>query len=106
MADGDPNPSWRPSVEDVAAIIPARTKVRGGTQVDTFQDANPSADPPLAPTNPTATRVERLIDNACRRVSSRIGGPTICQNDKGLEDDAKEAAAIYTAMLIEQGYML
>lgn len=110
MADDDPTPSWRPAVADVAALIRARTKIPGGVEAGTFQDervADPDADPPVTAqraTRPNATEVEALIDQACRRVASRIGGPTICSDASDLEDDAKSAAAMYAAMLVEQSY--
>jgi hypothetical protein len=94
--------SWRPTVEQVASLIRARTKVRGGVEVGTFLDE----DEDSGPTRPTRTGAEEQIDIAMRRVASAIGGYELCQAavDDGLEDDAGGATAQYAAALIEQSY--
>lgn len=83
--------AWRPTVAEVAAHLRARTKVPGGTEVGTFTEE----------TRPTAGDVERLIDQAVRRVASSI---TYEPCSPGLETDAQGAAALYCAMLVEQSY--
>ena len=84
-------PSWAPTVSDVAAHIWARTKVKGGKQIGTFNSN----------TRPTGTEVERLIYQGTRRVATAIGADPCTEE---LRFDAGAAAAIYTAMLIEQSY--
>lgn len=100
----DPVPSWRPSVQDVADLIRARTKIRGDIEVGTFQDEDQEADPPVAGTRPNATQVERYITRGCRRVIAAIGGAELCDEaqEDGLEDDAANCAALYAAMIAEQ----
>jgi hypothetical protein len=83
-------PEWTPSVEDVAAHIRARTKNPAGKEVGTFD----------ATTRPTGEEVERLISKGVRRVMTQVGDP--CTEE--LREDAGAAAALYTAMLIEQSY--
>jgi hypothetical protein len=83
--------TWAPEVADVAALIRARTKVRGGEELGTFTDT----------TIPTAEEVENLIDKAVRRVASKIG---VAPCNEDLEADAKDSAALYAAMLVEQSY--
>lgn len=83
--------AWKPSVDDVAAYIRARTKVPGGKEVGTFTDE----------TRPTATQVEALIDEAVDHVSAGIGG-TPC--NESLERSANAAAAMYAAILVETSY--
>lgn len=82
---------WKPSVDEVAAYIRARTKIAGGGQAGTFTDE----------TNVKKSEVEPLIDQAVRRVSSEIGVEP-CTED--LREDATTCAAIYAAMLIEQSF--
>jgi hypothetical protein len=84
-------PAWGPSVADVSAVIRARTKVKGGRDTGVFNSK----------THPTAVQVEKLIRQACRRVSTKIGRNP-CTDD--LRMDAGSAAALYTAMLVEQSY--
>lgn len=84
-------PTWTPSVAEVAALIRARTKVAGGKELGTFTED----------TRPTAADVERLIQQAVRRVATNTGADPCTAN---LQLDATAAAALYTAMLIEQSY--
>lgn len=84
-------PTWAPSVAEVAALIRARTKMAGDIEVGTFNED----------TRPTGAEVERLIAQACRRVSTAVGVEP-CSDE--LRADAGAAAAVYTAMLIEQAY--
>lgn len=82
---------WAPTEADVAAYIWARTKVPGGKEVGTFNDE----------TRVKGEQARRLIDEAVREVSSQLAAEP-CTDD--LRDDAKAAAAIYAAMLIEAAY--
>ena len=81
---------WAPSVADGAAQIRARTKNPAGKEVGTFDDT----------TRPTGTEVELLIAKGVRRVETQVGDPCT----ERLQEDAGAAAALYTAMLIEQSY--
>lgn len=94
LLEGDeaPDYTWQPEVWEVGALIHARTKQRGGKgELGTFN----------AHTRPTGQQVEYLILQACRRVATAIGAEPCTEALKG---DAKAAAAIYAAMLIEQSY--
>lgn len=83
---------WTPTEADVAAYIRARTKIPGGGEAGTFTEN----------TRPTAVQVRRLIDQAVRRVSSKLQGIEPCTDE--LRQDANACAAIYAAMLVEQAY--
>jgi hypothetical protein len=82
--------TWRPTVADVAAHIRARTKDAGGNEVGTFDET----------TRPTGAEVELLIDKGVQRVQTQVGEPC----NETLQEDAGAAAALYTAMLVEQSY--
>lgn len=58
-----PLPPDRPTVDDVALLLRARTKDSEGREVGTFDDD----------TRPTATQVEGHIDNAVALLRTRIG---------------------------------
>jgi hypothetical protein len=92
--------SWRPSVQQVANLIRARTKVRGDVEVGTFTDAGDER----GETRVTADACEGIIDIAMRRVASAIGGYELCEAASELEEDAGGATAQYAAALIEQSY--
>lgn len=94
--------SWRPTVDQVGALIRARTKIRGSVEIGTFLNADEDG----GPTRPTKDAVEDLIDTAMRRVSSAIGGYELCETaiSDGLDTDAAAATAQYTAALVEQSY--
>lgn len=87
MAD----PTFAPTVDEVAALIRARTKVAGGKEVGTFNDI----------TRPTGAEVALLIGQAVGHVSAAIGGDPC--NDQ-LKVSAKAASAMLTAILVEQSY--
>jgi hypothetical protein len=82
--------SWAPAVQDIADLLWARTKDTGGNEGEFNEN-----------TRPTATQVQRLIGRAVRRVASAIGIDP-CTGD--LREDARAAAALYAAMLVEQSY--
>lgn len=86
-------PEWTPSVAEVGALLRARTKARGtgGEELGTFTDL----------TRPSGAEVERLLDRAVRRVATAVGGEPC---NASLGEDARSAAAIYAAMLVEQSY--
>jgi hypothetical protein len=87
MAD----PTWTPSVDAVAALIRARTKVPGGAEAGTFNDN----------TRPTKAEVELLIGQATDHVAAAIGGEP-CNEQLG--ESAGAATAMLAAILIEQSY--
>lgn len=72
---------WRPTIDDVAALIRARTKDASGNEVGTFN----------ADTRPTDIEVERLISNGCAKVAAVVGW--------NLPEDAWEEAGHLAALL-------
>jgi hypothetical protein len=82
---------WEPSVAEVSSYIRARTKIPGGGIAGVFTEE----------TTIKAREVEPLIAQAVRRVSSEIGAEP-CTDE--LKIDARTAAAIYAAMLVEQSF--
>jgi len=54
---------WRPTVDDVAALIRSRTKDAAMNEVGTF----------TADTRPTDAEVEQLITNGMAKIASRVG---------------------------------
>lgn len=82
---------WTPSVEQVAALIRARTKIPGGGEAGTFTEQ----------TRPTREEVETIIVQAVDHVSAAIGGDPC--NDR-LEESARASAALLAAILIETSY--
>lgn len=85
------SPSWAPSVRQVAALIRARTKIPGGGEAGTFNDA----------TRPTATEVEAVIDQAVDHVAAAVGGSP-CNGQ--LQQSASAAASMLAAVIIETSY--
>jgi hypothetical protein len=82
--------AWRPTVDDVAALIRARTKDASGNELGTF----------TAATRPTDAEVEQLISNGCAKVATLVGWTL--PGDAELE--AKHLAALWTACEVEQSY--
>jgi hypothetical protein len=84
-------PAWAPSLGDVAEHIPLRTKTSNGFVVGTF----------TAETKPaTADLVSRLIVKGVKRVRPLFEDPI---TDPTRADEAKDLAALWTAMLVELG---
>jgi hypothetical protein len=83
--------AWTPTEADVAAYIRARTKIPGGEEAGTFTEE----------TRPNAEQVRRLIGQAVRFVSTKIGGDP-CSDD--LRESARDCAAMKAAMMAEQSY--
>ncbi len=81
---------WRPNVNDVAALIRARTKDAQSNEVGTFTDN----------TRPTDAEVEELITNGCAKVASFVGWNLPAD----AEPEARHLAALWTACEIEQSY--
>ena len=81
---------WRPTVDDVAALIRARTKDASGNELGTFSDK----------TRPTDAEVEQLITNGCAKVASVVGWGLPAD----AEAEAMHLAAIWTACEVELSY--
>src|SRR5215471_7306776 len=81
---------WRPTVDDVAALIRARTKDASGNELGTF----------TAATRPTDAEVEQLITNGCAKVASVVGWTIPADADH----EAKHLAAIWAAYETELSY--
>jgi hypothetical protein len=84
-----PDPTWRPSVADVAVFMHARTVNDDGEEVGTF----------TADTTPTATQVGEKIDLAMRLLRPRLGTPPA-----ELEETANAIVALRAACLVELGH--
>lgn len=83
--------TFSPSVDDVAALIRARTKIPGGGEAGTFTDV----------TRPTKAEVEKIIEQAVDHVGAAIGGDPC--NDQ-LMQSAEAAAGMLAAVIIETSY--
>jgi hypothetical protein len=81
---------WRPTVDDVAALIRARTKDASGNEIGTFTDK----------TRPTDAEVEQLITNGCAKVAAFVGWDVPAD----AQIEAKHLASIVTACEVEQSY--
>jgi len=88
--DIDPAANWRPQVEDVAALLRARTKDDKGEEHGTFDDT----------TRPTGIQVDILITNGCADVATFVGYDL----HESLWPEARNLAAIYAACQIEESY--
>lgn len=93
---------FTPTVADVGAILRARTKDSNGNELGTFNEE----------TRPTDTEVTALIAHGVRRVIAKVGSE-ICEGDgteaakertTELYEDAKDLAAVATAMRVERSY--
>lgn len=91
-----------PSVAEVAAYIPARTKTEGGQEPGTFQ---PEAASEGNRTRPTAEQVEALIPGGVRKVADKVGAaicPAVDEETRAwLEGSAQDLSALATALTIE-----
>jgi hypothetical protein len=90
--------TFTPTVAEVAAHLRARTKDSNGNEVGTFN----------ADTRPTDAQVRELIPKGVRRVAAKVGSE-ICEGNSAerqaeLYEDARDLAAIATAMRIERSY--
>jgi hypothetical protein len=83
--------TFKPTVDEVAALIRARTKIPGGGEAGTFNDV----------TRPTKAEVEAIIGQAVDHVAAAIGGQPC--NDQ-LTQSATAAASMLAAILIEASY--
>lgn len=102
LIDAQISAGIRPSVTDVASILRARTKVRGGSEIGTFNTL----------TRPTAPEVESLIDDAVSEILGKVQpiDPTLppgsAFNAPGskYEQRIRNAVKLYAALLIELSY--
>jgi hypothetical protein len=83
--------TFSPTVDDVAALIRARTKIPGGGEAGTFTEQ----------TRPTKAEVERIIAQAVDHVAASVGGEPC--NDQ-LVQSATAAASLLAAVIIETSY--
>lgn len=83
-------PAWAPSVQDVAALLRARTKDASGREVGDF----------TSETRPTDTDVERLLIFGCGDVTANVG----TELAQSLWAEARALAALKTACYVEQSY--
>jgi hypothetical protein len=81
---------WRPTVDDVAALLRARTKNASGNEVGTFTDE----------TRPTDAEVEQLITNGCAKIASLVGWDV----PGDAQAEALHLAAIVAACEVETSY--
>lgn len=81
---------WRPTVDDVAALIRSRTKDASANEVGTFTGA----------TRPTDAEVEQLITNGVAKVASFVGW----EIPADAEPEALHLAAIWAACQVELSY--
>lgn len=84
--------AWYPSLEDVAALLRARTKTRMGGEVGMF----------TADTRPTDLEVRRLMSFAAVDMAPCIGDPATVPVQ--YHEPLSLVVAIKTAMLIELSY--
>lgn len=82
---------WRPTTDDVAALLRARTKNPSGNEQGTFDDQ----------TRPTELEVERLITNGVAKVLAAIG---VWDLPPEAQDEARHLASILAACEVELSY--
>lgn len=87
-----PAPPARPTVEQVANLLRARTKDSSGNEVGTFDDD----------TRPTADQVEEHIDAAVALVGARL--PAIENLSVELQAAVSELVAYRAALRVEKSY--
>lgn len=91
------DPAFRPTLNDVGALLRARTKTTAaregayaqGEEIGTFN----------TDTRPSGTQVEALISQAVKAVAGRVGDVPVVH-----EGTAQHLAAVYAAMLVESSY--
>ena len=81
---------WRPTVDDVAALLRARTKDAQMNEVGTFTDK----------TRPTDVEVEQLITNGCAKIASLVGWDI----PGDAQAEATHLASIIAACEVELSY--
>lgn len=88
---------WAPSVEEVAGLLRARTKVRSGAELGTFTEP----DDPLGETRPTKKQVEGYIQDAQETVGNAAYP---CEDHDKIISTAKGLAKLYAAMEVELSF--
>lgn len=87
----DPPAGWLvPTVDDVAALLTARTYDDSSEEVGTFNDA----------TRPTGEQVQRLIEFAAADVAARVGIPI----PEMYWPEARRITALQAAALVESSF--
>lgn len=81
----------RPRVAEVAALLRARTKIKGGTEAGNFDSR----------TRPTGDEVDSLISEALDEVLGKVQTPTA---ESDYERRVRRAVTLYAAILIETSY--
>ena len=93
----DPDPRL-PTVDEVAALLRARTQDSHDDEIGTFNDD----------TRPTGTEVEAIIRQAATVVYGRVGSVDvsvlICETAQDIIDGAKYHVSLLAAMLVELSY--
>ncbi len=87
-----PATAGRPTVDQVAVLLRARTKDEFGVEVGTFDSS----------TRPTAEQAEEQIDAACRLIAARI--PPLDKLSAEVQDTVAEVVAYRAALRIEKSY--
>jgi hypothetical protein len=88
--------AWEATVEDVAALLPQRTKGEWGKDGGFDEE-----------TTPTASQVQNLLDKAKARIAGKLNlkdGEDICPT--GPIDLAKEVHALRAAMMVELTFFM
>lgn len=85
-----PVDEYTPTVENVGALLRARTKSMGDQELGTFTEE----------TRPTDSQVSELIRQATGRISLLVGDDV----PVALQQEVKDAAVLGTALLIELSY--
>lgn len=88
-ASGTTIPATLPTVDEVAALLHARTNVMG-RETGTFSDQ----------TRPTDDQVRHLIDLAAADLAARVGNPLPID----VEPDVRRLAALKAAALVEMSF--
>lgn len=101
-----PTSDYTPTVEDVAALLPARTRTRFNKEVGTFLP-DPGDDDTKDRTRPTREQVVAKINEAVTELALNIG--TDLPDSPGKDPDAirkgaKAAAILLSGMNVELGY--
>jgi hypothetical protein len=98
-----PTSDYKPTVQEIADLLPARTIGTRNNRVGTFTPSD--HDPPEERTTPSAERVEGLIQEALDEVSGLIGSDVPDGRDAddpdALRRMAKTAVSLLGAMNVE-----
>lgn len=98
VAGSVPPPEAWPTVDEVAALLRARTKTTAGVEASTFLPA--SEDPDVAQTRPTAEGAGEIIANAAQAVAGELAADVPI----ALYGAFSFATKLYAACLIEKAY--